>query len=67
MDLGDGRFATAPSAKELFRRYPDLREAYKNGQHLFQVGQKVELHGSCFKIKALGKRFMRLELLPRKE
>jgi len=63
MDNGEGKFETPPPLGEFLQRNPDLWEAYEKGQHVFQVGQEVELKGSRFKIKALGKKFMRLELL----
>jgi hypothetical protein len=67
MDAGNGNFKTAPTVKKLFEQNPDLRDAYARGQHVFKVGQELDIAGSTFKIRALGKKFMRLELRPRKE
>ena len=63
MDAGAGRFVSGNSEEELRERFakefPERANAY-----VFRVGDHVEIHGSRFKILAIGSKFMKLRLLP---
>ncbi len=73
MDTGEGRFMTAENKEELriaaIGRMKQFISEHPKADvpHVFQVGQEVEIHGSRFRIAAIGSKFMKLRLLPRAE
>jgi hypothetical protein len=66
MDSGNGEFVRYEN-DQTPKDIAELEKVYGKVCSIFRVGEIVEIKESRFKIKAIGKREMRLRLLPRKD
>ena len=64
MDSGDGNFERiTPFMAALLAE--SAERVQKGVPSVFTVGEEIEIKNSRFKVAAIGKNFMRLQLLPR--
>ena len=62
MDTGKGYMEQfTDKSKEL----EALKQKYPNHGGVFEVGEEIEIRGSRWRVKAIGKKEMRLRLLPK--
>ena len=65
MDSGNGNFERFDNDQKLNERMEELIKLREKVGSIFRVGEIVELKDSRFKIRSIGKREMRLRLMPR--
>ena len=66
MDSGDGNFERiTPLMAAMLADEAAMSPAPKGVPSVFTIGEEIEIKNSRFKVAAIGKNFMRLQLLPR--
>ena len=64
MDTGNGRFERFENDTKLNERIQELEALRKKVGSTFRVGEVLEIKGSKFRVRSIGKREMKLRLLP---
>ena len=67
MDTGRGYFEQfdAQNDEEMNEKLKQLQKKYTDFGGVFRIGEVLEIRGSKFKIRTLGKKEMHLRLLPK--
>lgn len=64
MDSGNGEFMRYENNQKLNDKITEIERLREKVGSIFRVGEIVEIKESRFKIKSIGKREMRLRLMP---